>query len=233
MEKAADTDSMYSKLWTVRGETFELSLNYTVIDYLGAGAYGVVCSAYDEEKECMVAIKKCKNIFDSRTIAVRVLREMRILRNLQHENIIRISNILDPSNTSLFRDMYIVFEVMQTDLDRIIRGQRTLTDGHVQHFTAQVLSALAHLHFHGIIHRDLKPRNILVNGDCTLKVADFGLSRLYSSENDTKIVPMTEYVTTRWYRAPEVLLGWDHYTSAIDVWAAGTIMGELILRYER
>ena len=75
-----------------------------------------------------------------------------------------------------------------------------------------------------------RPRNLLVNGDCCLKVADFGLARVYNDSNDSKILAMTEYVTTRWYRAPEVLVGWHRYTSAVDMWAVGCIVAELIGR---
>ncbi len=77
---------------------------------------------------------------------------------------------------------------------------------------------------------NIRPRNLLVNGDCHLKIADFGLARIYNQTNDTKIIAMTEYVTTRWYRAPEVLVGWPHYTAMIDIWAVGCIIAELIGR---
>ena len=80
------------------------------------------------------------------------------------------------------------------------------------------------------MHRDLKPRNLLVNGDCLLKVADFGLARFYNETNECKIVSMTEYVTTRWYRAPEILVGWPKYSASVDIWAVGCIVGELVNR---
>lgn len=94
----------------------------------------------------------------------------------------------------------------------------------------QIMRALDFLHSAKIVHRDLKPRNLLVNGDCRLKLADFGLARFYNSDNKHKCVSMTEYVTTRWYRAPEILIGWNQYGFSVDMWAVGCIMGELMSR---
>jgi serine/threonine protein kinase len=81
-----------------------------------------------------------------------------------------------------------------------------------------------------VVHRDLKPRNLLINSNCCLKVADYGLSRVYTGSNNSKIAPMTDYVTTRWYRAPEIIVGWPSYTAAVDMWAVGCIIAELIVR---
>ena len=119
---------------------------------------------------------------------------------------------------------------METDLATIIKSPQDLSDQHVQYFTFQLLEALKYLHALNIVHRDLKPRNLLINSNCVLKVADFGLSRIYNPTNETKITNMTDYVTTRWYRAPEVLVGWSKYTAAVDMWAVGTILAELIGR---
>ena len=188
------------KGWSVLGERFELDEKYKVVDYLGAGAYGVVCAARDEELGKTVAIKKCKHIFQSRTLAKRTLREIRLLRLLDHDNVIKISTILQPTDEiDKFNCIYVVFEVrihfrrlspssspplltspfppnhqltqiMETDLASIIRSGQKLRDAHVQYFTLQILRALDYLHSAHIVHRDLKPRNLLVNGDCHLKV---------------------------------------------------------------
>ena len=94
----------------------------------------------------------------------------------------------------------------------------------------QLFQGLRYLHSSNIVHRDLKPRNLLVNSNCKLKIADFGLARVSSPSNESTTVPMTDYITTRWYRAPEVIVGWSNYTSAIDIWASGTILAELLGR---
>lgn len=119
---------------------------------------------------------------------------------------------------------------MDTDLASIIQSSQPLGEAHVQCFSLQILRGLRHLHAHLIVHRDLKPMNILVNSDCVLKLADFGLAKLRQGDNFSRVPPMTNYVTTRWYRAPEVLVGWHSYGFAIDLWAVGTIIAELLLR---
>jgi serine/threonine protein kinase len=232
------------------GESFELIDKYVVVDYLGSGAYGCVCAALDVSSGCtggvpadyppanpsgartdtMVAIKKCKLIFQSRTLAKRTLREIRLLRHLSHPNIIDLKRVLMPRHAATFNDMYLVFEMMETDLASIIRSQQPLTDSHVRHFIMQLLQACEYLHQNCVVHRDIKPRNILVNGDCSLRLADFGLSRTHSKLQDSRTVAMTEYVTTRWYRAPEILVGWGLYGSPIDMWAVGCVLCELVGR---
>jgi len=119
---------------------------------------------------------------------------------------------------------------MQTDLHRVIRTQK-LTDDHCQYFVYQTVRALKSIHSAGIVHRDLKPANLLVNANCDLKVCDFGLARSVKaagSEGGKDVGMMTEYVATRWYRAPEIMLSFKMYTKAIDVWAVGCILAEML-----
>ena len=189
-----------------------------------------MCAALDKKKNEYVAIKKCKKIFHSRTMAKRALREVRILRLLDHENVISLQCVLHSMTDNTFTEMYVIFEIMQTDLAMIIRSSQVLCDTHVQCFVHQMLLGLQYLQDHQIVHRDIKPRNLLVNSNCQLKIADFGLARVYSPDNENKIVAMTEYVTTRWYRAPEVIVGWHRYDYAVDMWAVGTIIAELLGR---
>jgi serine/threonine protein kinase len=186
------------KSWEHNGEHFILEGRYRPVTFLGSGTYGVVWSAIDLKNNGAVAIKKCKDIFSSRALAQRTLRELKLLRLLDHENIIQIKTILQPINPQQFDDIYIVFASMETDLAEIIRSQQPLSDQHIHYFAMQLFGALRYLHSHRIVHRDIKPRNLLINGDCTLRVADFGLARVYNNGNGgKKIAPMTDYVTTR------------------------------------
>jgi mitogen-activated protein kinase 6 len=142
--------------WSIMGEAFELPDNLRVVEYLGAGAYGVVCAAHDHNTDTTLAIKKCKQIFQSRTLAKRTLREIRLLRLMQHDNIVQIKSILLPSDIESFDCLYVVFELMETDLAQIIRSTQSLRDQHTQYFMQQLLQGLDYLHQSGIVHRDLK-----------------------------------------------------------------------------
>jgi serine/threonine protein kinase len=138
-------------------------------------------------------------------------------------------DILRPASLEKFEDVYIVSELMDTDLHQIISSPQPLTDDHCQYFLYQILRALKYIHSAHVLHRDLKPSNLLLNGNCDLKVCDFGLARVaHPEENHAGF--MTEYVATRWYRAPEIMLSWKEYTKAIDVWSVGCIFAELLGR---
>jgi mitogen-activated protein kinase 1/3 len=115
---------------------------------------------------------------------------------------------------------------METDMHRVIRTQE-LSDDHCQYFIYQTLRALKAMHSANVLHRDLKPSNLLLNANCDLKVCDFGLARSAASTEDNSGF-MTEYVATRWYRAPEIMLTFKEYTKAIDVWSVGCILAEML-----
>jgi serine/threonine protein kinase len=155
----------------------------------------------------------------------RLVREVSLLRHFNHENIIGLRDIIEPSNENLFEEIYIVSELMDTDLHQIIRSPQHLSEEHIQFFLYQLLRGLKPIHSARVLHRDLKPSNIIVNSNCDLKICDFGLAREIDSENE-----MTDYVATRWYRAPELLMQWKEYSSAVDVWSVGCIFAELFLR---
>jgi len=187
---------------------------------------GRVRSASDSVTNQKVAIKKVPRAFDDLVDAKRILREIKLLRHFSHENIIAMKDILHPPNLDDFEDVYIVSDLMETDLHRIIYSKQKLSDDHVQYFIYQMLRALKYMHSAGVLHRDLKPSNLLLNSNCDLKVCDFGLAR---GVNDDRL-DLTEYVVTRWYRAPEIMLSCREYTFAIDVWSVGCILGELLGR---
>lgn len=140
---------------------------------------------------------------------------------MHHENVIDLYDVFTPDNSGeTINDVYFVSILMGADLSNILKIQR-LSDDHIQFLVYQILRALKYIHSAGIIHRDLKPSNIAVNEDCELKILDFGLAR-HTDEQ------MTGYVATRWYRAPEIMLNWMHYTQTVDIWSVGCIMAELI-----
>ncbi|XP_058841455.1 mitogen-activated protein kinase 12-like isoform X2 [Acipenser ruthenus] len=140
---------------------------------------------------------------------------------MKHENVIGLVDVFTPDvSLDRFQDFYLVMPFMGTDLGRIMKLER-LTEDRIQFLVYQILKGLKYIHSSGIIHRDLKPGNLAVNQDCELKILDFGLARHADSE-------MTGYVVTRWYRAPEVILNWMHYTQTVDIWSVGCIMAEML-----
>ncbi|GAQ82056.1 Mitogen-activated protein kinase [Klebsormidium nitens] len=219
-------DGKYSQ-YMVCGNLFEVLAKYVPpIRPIGKGAYGIVCSAINSETQEEVAIKKISNAFENRIDAKRTLREIKLLRHMDHENVIAIRDIMRPlADIGKYNDVYIVYELMDTDLHQIIRSSQQLSEDHCQYFLYQLLRGLKYIHSANVLHRDLKPSNLLLNANCDLKICDFGLART-STEKDF----MTEYVVTRWYRAPELLLNCQEYTAAIDVWSVGCIFAELLGR---
>ncbi|KAA1137724.1 MAP kinase Pmk1 [Puccinia graminis f. sp. tritici] len=208
---------------------FNVGSKYHVMDVIGEGAYGVVCSAIHRPTGQKVAIKKIVP-FDHSMFCLRTLRELKLLKYFQEhnvsENIISIVDIIRPPTIEAFKEVYLIQELMETDMHRVIRTQ-VLSDDHCQYFIYQTLRALKALHSADVIHRDLKPSNLLLNANCDLKVCDFGLARsIRTAEQETGF--MTEYVATRWYRAPEIMLTFKQYTKAIDVWSVGCILGEML-----
>ncbi|GFY78513.1 mitogen-activated protein kinase 14 [Trichonephila inaurata madagascariensis] len=200
---------------------WEVPERYQNLAPVGSGAYGQVCSAYDSLRNFKVAIKKLARPFQSAIHAKRTYRELRLLKHMNHENVIGLLDVFTPSTTlDDFQDVYLVTHLMGADLNNIIKTQR-LSNDHVQFLVYQILRGLKYIHSAGIIHRDLKPSNIAVNEDCELKILDFGLARHAEVE-------MTGYVATRWYRAPEIMLNWMHYNQTVDIWSVGCIMAELL-----
>ncbi|XP_022729325.1 mitogen-activated protein kinase 3 [Durio zibethinus] len=213
--------------YNIFGNLFEITSKYRPpIMPIGRGAYGIVCSVLNSETNEMVAVKKIANAFDNHMDAKRTLREIKLLRHLDHENVIAIRDVIPPPLRREFADVYIATELMDSDLHQIIRSNQSLSEEHCQYFLYQILRGLKYIHSANVIHRDLKPSNLLLNANCDLKICDFGLARSAAAENEF----MTEYVVTRWYRAPELLLNSSDYTAAIDVWSVGCIFMELMNR---
>lgn len=205
---------------------FEIDTKYIPIKPIGRGAYGVVCSSINRETNEKVAIKKINNVFENRIDALRTLRELMLLRHIKHDNVIALKDVMMPTHRMSFKDVYLVYELMDTDLHQIIKSSQSLSNDHCKYFVFQLLRGLKYLHSANILHRDLKPGNLLVNANCDLKICDFGLAR--TSRGNEQF--MTEYVVTRWYRAPELLLCCDNYGTSIDVWSVGCIFAEILGR---
>ncbi|XP_022107362.1 mitogen-activated protein kinase 7-like isoform X2 [Acanthaster planci] len=205
---------------------------YRAIQNIGTGAYGVVCSAVHKKSSEKVAIKKIPNAFEELTTAKRTYRELKIMRHFRHENVIGIREILMPRESlSDFRDVYVVLDLMESDLHHIIHSQQAVSMEHIRYFLYQILRGLKYIHSANVVHRDLKPSNLLVNENCELKIGDFGMARGLSGSADSKRkMFMTVYVATRWYRAPELLFSNDDYSYAVDMWSVGCIFAEMLGR---
>lgn len=217
------------KTTTIKNHSFDLPPRYTPIKVMGSGAYGVVISAKDEDVGNKVAIKKVNDWSGDWVDGLRILREVKLLRHFsvhQHKHLVGLNNLLASPIKKPFDEVYVIMDFMDTDMHKIIYSKNKLSEQHLQVWIQTTLKALRFLHTGKIIHRDLKPSNLLLNKDCSLKVCDFGLARGIGQEIDKE---MTEYVVTRWYRAPELMCGCN-YGEKIDVWALGCIFAELIIR---
>ncbi|KAE8124834.1 hypothetical protein FH972_019682 [Carpinus fangiana] len=201
---------------------------YQIQEVVGKGSYGVVGSAIDTHTGERVAIKKINDVFEHVSDATRILREIKLLRLLRHPDIVEIKHIMLPPSRREFRDIYVVFELMESDLHQVIKANDDLTPEHYQFFLYQLLRGLKYIHTANVFHRDLKPKNILANADCKLKICDFGLARVSFNDAPSAIF-WTDYVATRWYRAPELCGSFfSKYTPAIDIWSIGCIFAEML-----
>lgn len=199
---------------------------YEIIKKLGKGAYGVVWKGTDKRTNRSVAIKKIYDAFQNSTDAQRTYREVMYLDQLSgHDNIVKLLSVIRAQNN---RDLYMVFELMESDLHLVIKS-RILKYVHKQMIMHQLFKVLKYIHSADIVHRDLKPANILINSDCHIKLADFGLARSLAYDNSDECPIVSDYVATRWYRAPEILLGCQRYSKSVDMWSTGCILAELLL----
>ncbi|XP_032825168.1 mitogen-activated protein kinase 8-like isoform X1 [Petromyzon marinus] len=205
----------------VGDSTFAVCKRYQNLRPVGSGAQGIVCAAYDTIIDRNVAIKKLSRPFQNQTHAKRAFRELVLMKCVNHKNIIKLLNVFSPQKSQEdFQDVYLVMDLMDANLCQVIRME--LDHERISYLLYQMLCGIKHLHSAGIIHRDLKPSNIVVKSDCSLKILDFGLARTAATS-----FMMTPYVVTRYYRAPEVILGMG-YTENVDIWSVGCIMGEMV-----
>ncbi|XP_020369348.2 serine/threonine-protein kinase ICK isoform X2 [Rhincodon typus] len=190
---------------------------YTTMKQLGDGTYGSVLMGRSIDSGELVAIKKMKRKFYSWDECMN-LREVKSLKKLNHANVIKLKEVVREND-----HLYFVFEYMKENLYQLMKDRnRLFPESSIRNIMYQILQGLAFIHKHGFFHRDMKPENLLCMGPELIKIADFGLAREIRSRP-----PYTDYVSTRWYRAPEVLLRSTNYSSPIDMWAVGCIMAEL------
>ncbi|XXG56899.1 hypothetical protein AAC387_Pa03g4205 [Persea americana] len=195
---------------------------YLKRELLGEGTYGIVFKAIDTKTRQMVAIKKIRRGEYMEGVNFTALREIKLLRELKDPNIIELIDAF-PHKGSL----HLVFEFMESDLEALIRDRNiVLSPADIKSYMQMTLKGLAYCHKKWVLHRDMKPNNLLIGADGQLKLADFGLARIFGSP-DRKLTPK---VFAHWYRAPELLFGSAQYGSGVDVWAVACIFAELLLR---
>lgn len=190
---------------------------YRIVKAIGDGTYGSVLQAINKKTAQVVAIKKMKKKFYSWEECVK-LREVQSLKKLNHPNIVKLKEVIREND-----ELFFVFEFLERNVYEMTKERKKfLPEDSIRKYMYQMIAALAYMHKHGFFHRDMKPENLLIGKDDNCKLADFGLAREIRSRP-----PYTDYVSTRWYRAPEVLLRATKYNSPIDMWAVGCIMAEL------
>ncbi|XP_056463309.1 mitogen-activated protein kinase 6 isoform X1 [Gadus chalcogrammus] len=222
----------FESLMNIHG--FDIGPRYMDLKPLGYGGNGLVFCAVDTACDKCVAVKKIV-LTDPQSVK-HALREIKIIRRLDHDNIVKVFETLGPSGQRLTEDVvslaevnsvYIVQEYMDTDLCKVLeRG--LLSEGHARLFVYQLLRGLKYIHSANVLHRDLKPANLFVNTeDLVLKIGDFGLARIMDPHYSHK-GHLSEGLVTKWYRSPRLLLSPNNYTKAIDMWAAGCIFAEML-----
>jgi serine/threonine protein kinase len=189
---------------------------------IGSGTYGIVYKGINKITNEVIAIKKIKIELETEGVPSTALREISILRELRHKNIVELKDVVCSDNK-----LYLLFEYLDIDLRKYLEclnDDESLDPDIVKSFLFQILEGIAYCHSKKIIHRDLKPQNLLLDQFGRIKIADFGLARAFS----IPIRPYTKEVLTLWYRAPEILLGSVEYSTPVDIWSVGCIFAELI-----
>uniref|UniRef100_A0A8B9KT65 Cyclin-dependent kinase 12 n=1 Tax=Astyanax mexicanus TaxID=7994 RepID=A0A8B9KT65_ASTMX len=206
---------------------------FDIIGIIGEGTYGQVYKAKDKDTGELVALKKVRLDNEKEGFPITAIREIKILRQLNHRSVVNMKEIVTDKQDALdFKKdkgaFYLVFEYMDHDLMGLLEsGLVSFSQEHIRSFMRQLMEGLDYCHKKNFLHRDIKCSNILLNNSGQIKLADFGLARLYNSEESR---PYTNKVITLWYRPPELLLGEERYSPAIDVWSCGCILGELFTK---
>ncbi|KAJ3101678.1 Cyclin-dependent kinase catalytic subunit [Phlyctochytrium planicorne] len=195
---------------------------YEKIEKIGEGTYGVVYKARDRKNNQIVALKKIRLESEDEGVPSTAIREISVLKELNHANVVKLLDIVNQD-----QKLYLIFEFLDLDLKKYMDSIPSLSTLLIKSYMKQLCEGLNFCHARRILHRDLKPQNLLIDQHGTLKLADFGLARTFG-------VPLRTYtheVVTLWYRAPEILLGSKHYSTAMDMWSVGCIFAELALKH--
>jgi len=192
---------------------------YEKLEKVGEGTYGIVYKAKDATGE-IYALKTIRLEAEDEGIPSTAIREISLLKELQHPNIVRLCDVIHTE-----RKLTLVFEFLDQDLKKLLdMCERGLDAATTKSFLYQLMRGIAYCHQHRVLHRDLKPQNLLINREGALKLADFGLARAYG-------IPVRSYtheVVTLWYRAPDVLMGSRKYSTPVDIWSVGCIFAEMV-----
>ena len=232
---------------------WNLGPKYELVRKVGKGTYGSVFEARDTVTNEKIAVKNVKSIFDDEIEAKHMLREICIMRTLDHPNIVKVKDIILPPNSDNYNNVYIAMEFAEADLKKLCKSPTYLDSSQVRFLMYQALCGCRYMHSANIMHRDIKPANILINSNCSLKICDFGLSRSYrrlnqnfkegveSSRREQREEEdlgkgsrrgisriLTGHVVTRWYRAPEVILMEKEYGKEMDIWSLGCVFAEML-----
>jgi len=254
-DQGEKTDKNQNKMhsFTISKIKFTIEEKYEFIKQIGLGSFSAVCSCYDRKDNRNVAIKKVTNAFDDLEDARHILREIKLLSFFDHDNIVTLLDVAKPENKLNYNDVYVITDLMETDLHRVIYSRQELTDEHIQYFIYQILRGTLYFHSANVVHRDLKPANILANKNCDLKICDFGLDHGKIKDDDKTVLNLIENPSlpieysnniiyddskrelndrniSRWYRAPEAILSPEDYKKPVDIWSIGCILAELLGR---
>lgn len=204
------------------GKAQERMERYQKKEKIGEGTYGVVYKALDLRTGETIALKKIRLEAEDEGIPSTAIREISLLKELQHPNIVRLYDVVHTE-----KKLTLVFEYLDQDLKKYLEvcggAGGGLEPMIMKSFLFQLLRGVAYCHYNRVLHRDLKPQNLLINREGELKLADFGLARAFG-------IPVRSYtheVVTLWYRAPDVLLGSRKYSTPVDIWSIGCIFAEM------
>lgn len=199
---------------------------YQKLEKIGEGTYGVVYKARDKTNGRLIALKKIRLEHEDEGVPSTAIREISLLRELEHPNIVSLLDVVNYNNK-----LYLVFEFLDQDLkryiDTMLEAKNPIAPLLIKSYMWQLLKGIAFCHAHRVLHRDLKPQNLLIDRQGAIKLADFGLARAFC-------IPVRTYtheVVTLWYRAPEILLGSRNYSTPVDIWSIGCIFAELLSRH--